>query len=578
MFDIPGQIRKAITEFIADAATKAVNPVLEAFALSWLSTPDLTGNDKVRAMWQTSLITVNAVFVLFVVVAGFIVASHQTLQTSHGLKQLLPRLVVGAVAANTSLIVCGKAIEFTNALTVSITGQGVDAKTTTEAFRQIITNVLQGTNVLMSLLVIAVIVMILLVVLTFVLRVAMLVLLLGIAPLALACHATPYTEGIAFAWWRAFGVCLGLQIGQAVIVLGTVKIFLTPAGPTALGIPASGSGLIGILVCLTMLWALVKMPGWSKQFILGPLGGGRGLISQLVQAYVMVKTLGAAAGALGGGSRAATTANAARQDTRSAATGRTARAVPGPRGGRGTPRPAPSRPSPAGPVAFSNAPTPQTPLSAPAGTAGTPTFSHPPQPGTPTPTPTGPAPAASFSQPNAPQPATPRRGGRPAPAAFSGTAPSPASPTPAGPAPATTFSNPPARQSALRRPPAPVTPVFSSAPKGTSAGRPTAARRPTAATRPTAPGRSNGGGRPPATTTPAPPPTARPSPRQAPAASPSPAARPAPAAQPPPSPPRPAGSAAPVFRPAPSPPPSPPSPPPQRPSPPPARRRPPKGR
>ncbi len=581
LFDIPGQIRKAINDFLLWVAKTGLKPVMDALGTTALSTPDITGNAQVTAFWTTSLITANGIYVLFVVLGGFVLASRETLQSRYGFKQIAPRLVLGAVLSNISVILYGKAIEATNALTAAIAGQGVDGPSAANAIFGILNQPLNGTspNILLALLVIAVVVLGLVVVITFLLRVALLVLLFGIAPLAMVCHASPQTEGIAYTWWRAFAACLGLQVVQAVIVVGTVKVFLTPSGLVLLGVPATASGLLGVLVCVTMLWLLIKVPGLMKQYVLAPMGmqsQGRGLIGQLIQAFVMIKTLGAAAGLTGAakaGGRAARAQPAARQ--RAATSGSragksSARPVPAP-GGRGaratTPRPARSRPSPIGPVAFSNAPTTQTPLAVPAGTNGAPKFSPTPQPGTPTPAPTGPVPAAPFSQPSPAQSPSARPTAGPAPAAFSNATPTPASPTPPGPAPAPTFSAPQPPQSAPRRPPAPVTPVFSSAP-------PTPKTRPTAARRPAAARRSSAASPPPATGTPAasPAPTARRSPRPAP-----------PPASPPPSRPRPTGSSAsPVFRsappsppPAPSPAPSPPpSPPPAASSPPPARRRP----
>ncbi|WP_212988898.1 hypothetical protein [Actinoplanes auranticolor] len=571
MFDIPGQIRKAINEFLLWVAKTGLQPVMNALGSTALSTPDITGNPQVKAVWTTSLIVANGIYVLFVVLGGFILASRETLQSQYGFKQIAPRLAVGAVVSNISLILCGKAIEATNALTAAIAGQEIDGPNAAKAITGILDQPLTGTspNILLILLVIAVAVLGLVVVITFILRVALLVLLFGIAPLAMVCHASPQTEGIAYTWWRAFAACLGLQMGQAVIVVGTVKVFLTPSGLVLLGVPATTSGLLGVLVCVTMLWLLIKVPGLMKQFVLAPIGmqsQGRGLIGQLIQAFVLIKTLGAAAGLTGAakaGGRAAT--STAQSGTRTAT--RTARPVPAPRG-RGarptTPRPAPSRPSPTGPVVFSNAPTTQTPLAVPAGTNGAPAFSHPAQPGTPAPAPTGPAPAASFSHPSPAQPPSSRPAAGPTPVAFSSAAPTPASPTPSGPASAPTFSAPQAPQSAPRRPPAPVTPVFSSAPP-TPKTRPTAARR-AAAARP-----SSAGGPPPVTGTP----TASPAPASAARRSPRPAPSPA---SPPPSRPRPTGSASPVFRPAPpSPPSAAPSPSPAAsspPSPPPATRRP----
>lgn len=122
----------------------------------------------------------------------------------------------------------------------------------------------------------AVIVLVLVVVITFIMRVACLVLLIGFAPLALVCHALPQTEGLAYTWWRAMGACLGIQLAQAAIVLGAIRI----TGSTILGIPTSTSGYMRTLICLCMLWILIKIPGWMKQFVLGSMGQrhGRGLL------------------------------------------------------------------------------------------------------------------------------------------------------------------------------------------------------------------------------------------------------------------------------------------------------------
>ena len=305
-YDIPGQIRKAITNFFEWMAEKALNPVMETLGSTVLSTPDLTTNPHVKTVWTTTLVTANGIYVLFVIFGAFIIASRETLQTQYGLRQIAPRLVLGGVLSNVSLIVCGKAIEATNALTAAIVGPGVDPATAANAMADILLQPLSTGNMLVTLLVIAALVLALVVIVTFVMRVALMVVLVGFAPVALIFHATPQTEGLAYTWWRAFGACLGLQLAQALIVLTTIRVFLTPSGLVLLGVPASADGLLGVLVCLTMLWLLIKLPGLMKQFVLAPLdlqSQGRGLIGQLVQAYVMFKTFGAAAGVLGGGSR-----------------------------------------------------------------------------------------------------------------------------------------------------------------------------------------------------------------------------------------------------------------------------------
>ena len=46
---------------------EAVQPVMDALGQTVLSTPDLTGNSQVRALWMASLVTANGIFVLFVI-------------------------------------------------------------------------------------------------------------------------------------------------------------------------------------------------------------------------------------------------------------------------------------------------------------------------------------------------------------------------------------------------------------------------------------------------------------------------------------------------------------------------------
>lgn len=496
-YDIPGQIRKAINDFFAKLVRDNIASVMSTLGTTVLATPDLTGNDKVRTFWTTSLVTTNAVFVLFIVAAGFLVASRETLQTRHGLKQVLPRLAFGAVAANTSLLLCEKLLWATNALTAAIAGQGVDGNAAGAAISQVLGNAEVGNSLLLTLLELAVLVAVIVVVIMFLLRVAALVLLVGVAPLALVCHALPQTEGLAYTWWRAVGACLGIQLAQAVVILAAVRIFFTPVGSTVLGTTSGNSGIMGVLVCLCMLWILIKIPGWAKQFILGPLGqrSGRGLISQLVHTYLTIKTLGMATGVLKG----AKAAHRAGTATRAAKPGTGTR--PGARGRIGPARPAapgPVRraPAPAGPAAFSHAPTVHAALGQPMGTAGVPRFSHAPSPAS-SPSPTGAVPPAMFSSAPQPQPASPT----PASSMPAGTAGS-ADPvvfshasghTPrlaSGPPPAVTFSAAPGPQTAAKRPPAPVAPVFSAAPTTGEVRRTTA--RPTAARQ--APGTTTGSG------------------------------------------------------------------------------------
>jgi hypothetical protein len=295
-WDIAGQVRKAITDFFHNLVENTLNPVLETMGETVLATPDLTGNEQIRAVWTANLVIANTIFVLFIVAAGFIVASRETLQAQYGLKELAPRIVVAGLASNLSLLVVGQVIELANAVTAGIAGQGVDPATAAQALAGIWENAATGTNFLASLLMIAIVVMAIIVMITFIIRVAVLSVLLMVAPLALLFHALPQTEGLAFTWWKAVAGCFAIQFGQTVVLMAAVTIFLTPIGPTVLGFPSSGSGWLGILVALAMMWLLVKIPMWVKDYM---WLHSRGVLRKVIFALVMLKTVSLAAAGRG---------------------------------------------------------------------------------------------------------------------------------------------------------------------------------------------------------------------------------------------------------------------------------------
>jgi hypothetical protein len=356
--DIPCHIRTALVEFLTWLVRTAMQPILDAWGSTLLATPDLTANPAVQSIWTTCAVTANALLVLFILIAGFTISARHTLQAQYGAKELLPRIALGAVLLNTSLLFCGRLIEATNGITAAIIGQGVDADTAANALADKLTAAVISGGLLLVLFQLAALVMVIVTLFTFVIRIVALVLLIGMAPVALLCHCLPQSEALAFAWWRAFGCCLGIQLGQALIILATLRVFLTPSGMTIFGVPASQSGLHGLVASLSMLWLLIKLPGWCKLVILGPLGQsrGRGLIGQIVSTVLTIKTLGAATGLLAaGGKTAARTAVGSRAATAARTTTAARTAPKRPRPPR-LPRPAPRPRGVAGPVAFTHAP------------------------------------------------------------------------------------------------------------------------------------------------------------------------------------------------------------------------------
>ena len=98
----------------------------------------------------------------------------------------------------------------------------------------------------------------------YIVRAALIVVLVCAAPLMLIAHALPQTEGLARLWWRGMTAALGVQVAQAFLLATAVRVFFTSEGHSALGLSVTGS-LIDLLVALCLLWLLVKVPFWAKE-------------------------------------------------------------------------------------------------------------------------------------------------------------------------------------------------------------------------------------------------------------------------------------------------------------------------
>jgi hypothetical protein len=265
-FDVPGKIRKAINDWFRGLVEDALNPALRLVGETLLSTPQITGQDRVKEFWTYSLGVANALLVLFIVVAGAIVMHHETVQTSYALKDALPRIGLAAVAANASLAISGQMVSFANALSSGFLADGVDPARASERLTQYVIDPVSGGGIFLILLGLVCAVFAVVLLILYIVRAAIIVLLVCAAPLMLLCHALPQTEGLAHLWWRAMTAALFVQVVQALILVATLQIFFTPSGRGTLGLASAGT-LIDVLVALCLLWLLVKVPFWAREMV-----------------------------------------------------------------------------------------------------------------------------------------------------------------------------------------------------------------------------------------------------------------------------------------------------------------------
>ncbi|MFD4559075.1 hypothetical protein ACFWP5_32940 [Streptomyces sp. NPDC058469] len=431
-------ISSAITGFFKSVIKFALNPLLDLISDTLLTTPNPTSLPRVGELWTNSWQIALACYALLVAIAGIVVMGHESVQSRYSIREVAPRIPLGFLAAALSLFFAGKAVDLANALSHAAMSGGVDQDTAGPALRDFVLSSFSAYDgnlfgVLMWFVVVGVLVALLL---TFVVRVAMTMMLVVGAPLALVCHALPQTDPIARWWWKAFGGVLAVQVAQSLALITAVRVFLTPGGFGPNGLfGATNSGLVNVLITLALMYIVFKIPFW----VLGSLrfGHGRSFVGSVVRAYVMYKTFGL----LRGASR-----------TSAASYGGARRPPPPTRPGGTTPSPPPAggsgRPASGGnpsPPSSGRPPGGRRPPGAPLFQPPTPPASAPTQPTGPA---AGPPPMPHFQAPGAPPtnaaPSTPaaRPTRPPGPPVFQ---------APGGTLPTTPTS---------RRPPVPVRPHF----------------------------------------------------------------------------------------------------------------------
>jgi hypothetical protein len=296
--DIGACITEAINAFFRGIVEAALNPLLDLLSKTLLTTPTPDQLPRIGELWNNSWQILLVSYGLLILVAGVLIMSYGTLQTRHSVKEIAPRVVVGFLAGALSLWLATKAIQIANGLAQAVMGGGVDASTAGTTLRNLVLGSLNG-GIWIIFIGIFLAGMLIVLLVTYIVRVALTVVLLAGAPIALMCHALPQTEGIARWWWKAFGGCLAIQVCQSLTLITAMNVFLAPGGFTLFG--PTVSGLVNLLVALALMYILFKIPFWVLSSVKG--GSGRSIFGSIVRGFIAYKTFGLLGGQGGGGRR-----------------------------------------------------------------------------------------------------------------------------------------------------------------------------------------------------------------------------------------------------------------------------------
>jgi hypothetical protein len=284
-WDIPGRVRYGIDSWFRGLVTDALNPMLDLLGKTVLATPQVAGQGEVGQIWLISLGIADGLLVLFLLAAGALLMTNETLHSRYALKDALPRIAFGAIAANASLSISGQLIAFANALSSGFLAGGVDPAQASVQLKDFILGAVAGSGIFVILLGLVAAALAVVLLILFIVRATVVLILIAGAPVMLITHALPQTDGLARLWWRGMTAALGVQVAQALVLATAVRVFFNSGGRAALGLSVTGN-LIDLLVCLCLFWILIRIPFWAKDLA---FSGRRTLVGQAARTYVLAR-------------------------------------------------------------------------------------------------------------------------------------------------------------------------------------------------------------------------------------------------------------------------------------------------
>ncbi|GHH62399.1 hypothetical protein [Lentzea cavernae] len=291
--DLSACVNEGFSSFIDLLVGESLNWLLQMLGSTLLSTPTLDQLPRIGEIWEQSRLFVVATYSLLVLLAGILVMGHQGVQTRYSIREIAPRVVAGFVAANLSLLVADQAIRFANAASMAMLGDGLDpqsaGKAATELFVALVKRSLLDGGLFAGLLSLALTILLVGLLVGYVIRVGLTALLVAGAPLALMCHGLPQLEGVARWFWRSGAGVLGIQVGQSLALVVSLRVFLEPGGFTFFGAPTA-DGIINLIVLVALVWILVKIPTWVMNQV-RISGGGRSFLGGLAYALTFGKAM-----------------------------------------------------------------------------------------------------------------------------------------------------------------------------------------------------------------------------------------------------------------------------------------------
>jgi hypothetical protein len=261
-------------QWVAQQITSALQPVINAILKSPLNiitqTPpaDTYQNGTVLTWSNAFLAVVDLALASLIVIGGYNVIVGREFGLPHSaLAEFLPRLLLAFGAAHFSLYFLGLFIDLENAL-CSVATTLAGTAMLTNLIAGIFQGNLPGEGLLAWVLAFVLGVMAILLGAQMVVRLALLWVLLVLSGPGLACFALPQTMGFGRMWLSLTASTVMVQFFQ-VVALALGGTLLTSLGASNLfGV---GGTVATLLVCVALLYLVLRIPGIVHRFALRPM-------------------------------------------------------------------------------------------------------------------------------------------------------------------------------------------------------------------------------------------------------------------------------------------------------------------
>ena len=276
---------------------------LQFMTASFFTTPDVTVLPQVAGLAQRSARVVDAGFVLAILAAGVLAMRPTSAEVAYQVKDLVPRLVVAFGLSVFGVAICRGLIGVFNAVTTTLVGEAASGPETISYVQQALrlafgpTAVLApGLRAMMGLIALLIVVLFLQLLAGYVVRVATLLVLAGVAPVALACYALPQTQPVAVVWWRTLLGVLVTPALQGVAFSAGIDLLLSPDHNVSTLLFGGGvlvqGGLetFNLFLAACLLWVTVRIPRLVSRYVLtAPRTSAAGVVVRAVAVQTFLR-------------------------------------------------------------------------------------------------------------------------------------------------------------------------------------------------------------------------------------------------------------------------------------------------